>query len=190
MKAFLETLNFSRYSLRERLLMGGSYLLVVLVLFNLVYFPKQKETTRLEERVKTLQSEIQTLSMTLQEYQQKAMTVSQNATGSASTETSKIVSEEDRISTVLRKVTAMANQEEVDLEAVRPEVMEEKEKFLYLVIHIDTKSRFLNLLQYLKKLEGLSEPFTISDIKMETNVDISPFLTSKIIAKVLVWRGI
>ncbi|HEX9758701.1 MAG TPA: hypothetical protein VGB26_13040 [Nitrospiria bacterium] len=189
MKGFLEKINFSRYSMRERLLMLGSYLLAVLVLFNLVFYPKQKEAGRLEERVKTLQSDIQTLSKTLQEYQQKAMTLSKNPASSGTQEPSKIVSEGDRISTVLRKVTAMAIQEDVELEIVRPEVVEEKEEFLHLVVQIETKSRFLNLLQYLEKLEGLSEPFTISDIKMQTNVEISPFLRSKIVAKVLVWRG-
>jgi septal ring factor EnvC (AmiA/AmiB activator) len=82
MKGFLEKINFSRYSMRERLLMLGSYLLAVLVLFNLVFYPKQKEAGRLEERVKTLQSDIQTLSKTLQEYQQKAMTLSKNPASS------------------------------------------------------------------------------------------------------------
>jgi hypothetical protein len=189
MKISLQQFGFSSLSLRERFLVVGGYLIVILVLLTMVYLPKQREAARLEERLKTLKLEIQTLSMALQELQRRAQTVSQNPPEQGQPATLKIAQGEERISNILGELAGMAKREGIELISVRPEVLGETEGFLRLSLQIDIRSRFIAFLRYLERLEGLSSPIAISDIRMETNKETSPMVSSGLKAEVQVRRG-
>ena len=189
MKIALQQFGFSRLSPRERFLVVGGYLIAIFVLLIMVYLPKQREAAQLEERVKALRMELQTLSAALQESQHRVQTAPQNPQEQGQSGTSRTVQGEERISSILGELAGMARGEGVELISVRPEVLGEMGGVLHLSLQIDTRSRFPSFLRYLAHLEGLSEPLAISDIKMETDRETRPLDSSKLTADVQVRRG-
>jgi len=180
MKELFQIQRFENLSLRERVLMGGGYFLVVLVLFTLVFQPKQQEQTRLQERINTVKSELDTLSLNLADIKQKVESGGQKTKASESPWDLEQVLSKDKISHLFNKIRKAAKQGNVDIISVRPRVVEEKENYLLLSIHIDTLSRFQEFLDYLERLEGLADPLWVSDIKMETDEEMSPLLSSRL----------
>lgn len=180
MKELFQTQRFENLSLREKVLICGGYFLVVLVLFASVFQPKQQEQSRLEERIKVVKSELRTLSINLKDIKQRVEAAGQETKLPESPLDFAQVLSKDKISRLFYKIRKAAKQGNVDIISVRPQVVEEKENYLLLSIHIDTLSHFQEFLNYLERLEGLADSLWVLDVKMETDEEMSPLLSSRL----------
>lgn len=171
----LNVFDMSKVSRREHALVYLAVVMVFVTAFNYLVMPKHKQIRQLEATAGGLQVEIDGLSKSLSALQQSPAHTPSQAAGAGAA-----VSDGGRISTLLEEITQTARVGGVDFVSVRPEAITDKGSYMEMRVRIDLKSRYREVGEYLERLQGLSRPISVTDVKIVTDSTMSPRVSTEI----------
>jgi len=176
---WIRAIDLSRLTLRERLILIVTVVVVFLTVTNYLFIPKWTQARETRTQINLAQAEIARLSVQLPELKKKAEELrivghKAQATSAFSSKIGDLMPGGSRLSSLLEELTRLARLRQVEFVSIRPESVEDKGSYLELSIRLDIKSRFREMGDYLLMLENLPRAVRIKEVKVETNSSISP----------------
>lgn len=178
---FLQRLDFSRLSFRERALALVTLLAVLGAYFGFFLGPELKKVALLKTERESLRTELRSareqLPLLSRQYESlKALQPPGETGGGFSGQLNEVLPGGSRLSAVLEEVTRLARLRQVEFVSIRPNAVADKGDYLQLNLQIDLQSRFRELGDYLLMLENLPRPLVVENLKVESRGEISPMI--------------
>lgn len=185
--ARLKKLDWTRLTLRERLLFALTLGVIGVVFVSLLFWPTRQRIELDQAQIAALTGEIAKTQALLPEIKAKAFELRQmsqkgEVAGEFSVKASDILPGGSRLSSFLEELTRLARLQQVDFVSVRPEGIEDKGPYLQLTMRIDVQSRFRELGEYLLMLENLPRAIIIDEMKVESSTETTPYVMAHLVA--------
>lgn len=177
----LKRLDWTRLTLRERILFVLTLGVIGVVFVSLMFLPTKQRIELDRVQLQALTSEITKAQALLPEVRAEAEELQQvrqkgEVAGEFSVKASDILPGGSRLSSFLEELTRLARLQRVEFVSVRPEGVEDKGSYLQLTMRIDVKSRFRELGEYLLMLENLPRAIIIDEMKVESSTETTPYV--------------
>lgn len=177
----LKRLDWTRLTLRERVLFVLTLGVMGVVLVSLLFWPTKQRIELHQVQLQALTSEIKKTQALLPEARDKAFELRQirqkgEVAGGFLVKASDILPGGSRLSSFLEELTRLARLQRVEFVSVRPEGVEDKGSYLQLTMRIDVQSRFRELGEYLLMLENLPRVIIIDEMKVESSTETTPYV--------------
>lgn len=179
----LKRIDLSRFSKREKILLAITSVVIIYVIFyQVVYSSISLRERHLMAEVNLTESEISSLEKQLSDLKAEIgrlkLLEEKGTKEQVSAQVEELFPKGKVLSSFLDDITRADRWEKVEFLTVQPEAVEDRGLYLELSVRMNLRSRYQDLWNYLRVLESMPRIINVRDIKIETNLEINPYIVS------------
>lgn len=179
----LKRIDLSRFSKREKILLAITSVVIIYVIFyQVVYSSISLKERHLIDEVNLTESEISSLEKQLSDLKTEIgrlkLLEEKGTKEQVSAQVEELFPKGKVLSSFLDDITRADRWGKVEFLTVQPEAVEDRGLYLELSVRMNLRSRYQDLWNYLRVLESMPRIINVRDIKIETNLEINPYILS------------